>query len=61
MRFFNYQLQNDNQLSNTDRPKTLNTGCFFVQHPVLTDSFRTVCPLTQEVLNLFLQQAEFFL
>src|SRR3989338_10570657 len=28
----------------TDRPKTLNTGCFSVQHPVLTDSFRTVCP-----------------
>src|SRR3990167_1179554 len=27
----------------TDRPKTLNTGCFSVQHPVLTDSFRTVC------------------
>src|SRR3990167_8759057 len=27
---------------NADRPKTLNTGCFSVQHPVLTDSFRTV-------------------
>jgi len=45
---------------NANRPKTLNTGCFSVQHPVLTDSFRTVCTLFDSIKVVPRQARELF-